>query len=427
MPRSPEQFNPTDPQYKKTEDLPKEQQDEFIDTEKGFVKKEANKIYDDCKKLGWPDEAIFKQLREKAIWQEKYGEYLQREALEIIQKNEQNGLQEVARRLDLGGGEVLYTAESLFKKLYENGGGEYSDLINKMTDIMNSLEKRNFTNWSHSVCHLFEDYGGRYGMPGFRSLFDSPDNLRASEKLIGEGVKRSMENNQMGCMDRMLGKLPQYNLDNLDITSFENKFVFKPDPISQSEFVKIMEKSENYLDYLKVFLMSDNPKNFIATLVRKKIKIPLSDYKQKNVVDFLKLVEGEIDKKDIDAYVDQCYKVNEQKTTFDELAKNISEAKEAEDIIEGTYIDVEGTLIRNNKLNKDLVWQLKEYYSDKQVVVFTGGSPEEATKRLRSLGFPEELLPVKPKTDFKGKVLKEVIDDTQPEFQGFKAINYRRS
>jgi len=50
--KSPEQFNPADPQYKKVEDLPKEEQEDFKNAkEGGFVKKEAAETFQEAEEL----------------------------------------------------------------------------------------------------------------------------------------------------------------------------------------------------------------------------------------------------------------------------------------------------------------------------------------------------------------------------------------
>ncbi|MBI5817181.1 MAG: DUF4116 domain-containing protein [Candidatus Yonathbacteria bacterium] len=48
---TPEKFDPHDPQYKKVEDLPQEQQKNFVDIDGGFVGKEAKETLTDAKAL----------------------------------------------------------------------------------------------------------------------------------------------------------------------------------------------------------------------------------------------------------------------------------------------------------------------------------------------------------------------------------------
>lgn len=57
--KSPEQFDPRDPKYKRVADLPEEKQDEFVDVEGGFITKEAADYDAESKKLP-PDEEFRK-------------------------------------------------------------------------------------------------------------------------------------------------------------------------------------------------------------------------------------------------------------------------------------------------------------------------------------------------------------------------------
>jgi hypothetical protein len=66
-----EQFNPSNPEYKKVEDLPQEEQDNYIDAGEGFVQKEAmdtfNKAKDSAKEQNKQRSLKEKLLRKKEI------------------------------------------------------------------------------------------------------------------------------------------------------------------------------------------------------------------------------------------------------------------------------------------------------------------------------------------------------------------------
>jgi hypothetical protein len=90
------------------------------------------------------------------------------------------------------------------------------------------------------------------------------------------------------------------------------------------------------------------------------------------------------------------------------------------------YVDVEGTLLAGGKLNHIVMFSVDRTAREgRPVVVFTGGNPDAQTEELRKLKFPEQFLPVVSKESYRGKILESLIDDTPPEYQGFKAREYR--
>ncbi len=82
---------------------------------------------------------------------------------------------------------------------------------------------------------------------------------------------------------------------------------------------------------------------------------------------------------------------------------------------EGIFVDVDGTLILYDVdkckeiLNQKLVNKL--LLQKKQIIVFSGGYPPKQTDRLKLLGCPKQLLPVKDKEDFYQYHLEIVVDD----------------
>ena len=83
--------------------------------------------------------------------------------------------------------------------------------------------------------------------------------------------------------------------------------------------------------------------------------------------------------------------------------------KMKDQIIEGVYCDVEGTLMVNGELNNNVLNKLKEYEAQgKQITIWTDGDLEELTQKLRSLGVQ---YPIKSKFDFGGANAEIVIDN----------------
>jgi len=102
----------------------------------------------------------------------------------------------------------------------------------------------------------------------------------------------------------------------------------------------------------------------------------------------------------------------------------------------GIYVDVDGTLHHGKdyetgepagitEIAQEYV--LKKIEEGVSVTVFTGGSPEEAAKRLEEAGADKRLLKVESKKGYIGKTLEVLVDDTPPERQGFRARTHYAS
>jgi len=94
--------------------------------------------------------------------------------------------------------------------------------------------------------------------------------------------------------------------------------------------------------------------------------------------------------------------------------------------IRGVFCDVDGTLLSGNSLNFALVQHLRGREADGlPVFIWTGGSREDAEKRLRQLGL--DWLVYSKERDFLGATVEEAIDDLLHELGRYQISFLRGS
>ena len=85
--------------------------------------------------------------------------------------------------------------------------------------------------------------------------------------------------------------------------------------------------------------------------------------------------------------------------------------------LEGVFVDFQGTLVVDGKLNKEVLDLVDRIKGDKPVCVITDGNLDDVSKELKRLGLE---YPLMSKFELKGATLKIVIDrdfESQAEFQ----------
>ena len=154
---------------------------------------------------------------------------------------------------------------------------------------------------------------------------------------------------------------------------------------------------------------------YLIYIVENKRELPegLDSEKFVKIIDILR---NYINKDKLDDYT-QKYMNGE---IAENLIRNSSYAKNFESFTEGIYVDVDGTLIQNNKLNQPLMDYLMSTINN--VTIFTNGDIKSKTEELRNLRVPEKFLPVKAKDQYRGKLLEKVFDDQPLIYQGFDAL-----
>lgn len=280
--------------------------------------------------------------------------------------------------------------ESQLWGVLPKSGEKANPEISKLTKelIAAGGDSWNIVGYTHSVCHLFEKYG--YG-EGSRSYLNSSDLFPVADKLVNYTLARAMKGRDFGCVDRIVSPISSLNLAHLE--DDWKKFVFKPEILSNPEFIEAFDKSSKreYVGQSVDFCRSKNPKGFFKA--------------------YVKLLR-ERDKVDL--------------------------TKEIGTVVSGVFIDVEGTLLTykgydsNQKLIVEKDSSVEKYALRKikegvPVTVFTGGNPKELGERLRKVELDERLLDVKSKAEFLGSILEVCVDDTVPTMQGFRAKKHYQS
>ncbi len=394
--------------------------------EKEREQKELEKKIEEAEKLQkWREELDLKN--KKIIQYFGDGRELAREIgkrgadifVDIIKKIEAEPLSE----------SVVSKAEAIIKTTFQvsDENKRYPELIDALTEVImkQDTENQQFRDWSHSVCHLFEKYDAESrGDITLPSYFDSTEIQPSARKLIDESVSRAAKGRRSGSLNRILLPLIQYNFNNLSPDNLDGNFYFKPDSLSENKDKLKPILSEEGDEATAAFISSETPREFIASCIKEKIKLFL---RPELMIKLLDAVRTEDNSKNIDNYIAKFYPVNGEQITFDAIKENFETASNATEILSGTYVDVDDTLITGGKINQYLLGRLtKKVEQGEPVIIISGGSPETQTNHLRSLGCPEALLPVRSKDDFKGKILEYLIDDTPAAYQGMKAKNQEK-
>lgn len=328
------------------------------------------------------------------------------------------------------------------KALWEgrDNANDYTQIIDILGENFIKDSESGFDQWSHSLCHLFEQYGmdgikggnkHEISYEGKVSFLNSKANGETAKKLMTESIRRAIDNKKLECVGRILGPVLEYNLDNIDLKHLDGPFPLKSD-LSESDcsaLVSLLDDLDkkshykgNFYKNIGLFLTAKTPRSLILDFVRKKMPFPTDP---KKTVELLMIVKDEISPSEMKAYLNEGLTLKDQEITLDSLDENINVSNEAKEVSKGLYVDVEGTLIVDGKLNEGVMETIKLYEGfGKEIIIFSGGSPDELTSRLRTLGLPEKYLPVKSKKDFQGKILERLVDDTKPEYQGFMAQGY---
>lgn len=279
-----------------------------------------------------------------------------------------------------------------------------------------------FMNWSHTVCHLFEQYELGDKEP---SLLNMPEHHSAAEHLIDEGIKRAVAGDNLGNMGRILGPLIRYNIDHCAAATLDEPFSFKPASVANEAFIQLCEEYPK----MTLFFEAATPRDYFVALVQLGEKLPLRT--PQSQLEILGAIQNNLTLEEWKAYLLKYYKVNGEagEVTLALLQANVAESELAQEQINGLYVDVDDTLIVNRSLNRNVVDKIQRAVNTgRKVVIFTGGNPETQALILGMFGFPahlqEKIFPVQTKADYKGKVLEELIDDTDPAWQGFSAKTY---
>jgi hypothetical protein len=85
----------------------------------------------------------------------------------------------------------------------------------------------------------------------------------------------------------------------------------------------------------------------------------------------------------------------------------------SEQVVDGLFVDIEGTLVKDGELNVSLVGYLERLAFERNVIIFSGGELKKYMEFLEGkLNFPHSF---NQKSAFAGCRLQEVIDDEGPK------------
>jgi hypothetical protein len=283
---------------------------------------------------------------------------------------------------------------------------------------------------SHALCHAFEKYrnGGSSTDENQFSLLNDSEGLLAAKQLLEIHISDRTRSKKFWCDSRILNPIVEYNLNNLTTL---NDWPFKPECLKDEAYVTMVNgidgKKEfttatNYShdSFVFEFINAGTPREFFIACVRENKKFPIDDPKFLLVV--IDSLGGEIDDKILKKYIKKFYFSNGVNIQSGDLIENIRSFEKAKELQPGVFVDVDGTLIINGKLNIKLAEALETVKG--RVTIFSDGVSKIQSEKLRSLGFSEKFLPVVSKNNFKGMVLEKLIDDSVPAYQGFDSIYY---
>ena len=294
----------------------------------------------------------------------------------------------------------------IFKKLRNNASTqELSSALEEFITYKPDYAGR-FGSWSHNLCHVFEGYGRTscIDMKQADSVLNRPDIFEVIERVVTLAVSLAIENHELECVGRIINSILRYNWDH--IRPDGEAFVFKPAALSDPRLIELLHPNRqstsdlDFCDYniaIRLFCEAKDPAELMA-----KIKELKSD--QRGALHRF---------------------INETFGIATPMRLSIHSA------LEGIFVDIDGTLIIRDtqlgerKLNAELHDVLRTCIENGiKVTVCTGNDPEVASKELAKLGAHQELTKVISKTELRGKVVRILIDDTPPAYQGFFANEY---
>lgn len=318
------------------------------------------------------------------------------------------------------------------------------ELMEALAEEWKNLDKNNIESFKHSLCHFFDKYRSISFINNDAFLIkEKPRGLLSDKRWnhtteilikevlsrVAEDVKRNPHGEYHGNnLGRIFIPLMMYNLDEVNTNQLET-FPLKPEHSFYSAVADLIEERKGARGYssnaLKEFLRASSPKDLIIRLIHSDEPLPITD--EAKAIRLLDAVKDDVSQEEMDAYIKKNYRVNDLPTDLETIEKNVEAAKEAKEQLAGLFVDVDGTLLQEDKVNMAVLQEMEVAVKrGTPVIVFTGGDPEIAAEKLKALGVLGEFANVKRKADFRGKVLERVIDDTDPALQGFKTTNWKK-
>lgn len=315
------------------------------------------------------------------------------------------------------------------KALSVNKNGEFNQMLIAACDAFRRCPSYDYMGWSHAVCHNFEKFNRKHPDS---SLLGHPEIAAAVEGLIEEATARAVENGN-GCFERTMGGIIGFALSQVEMDKVEEPFPWKPACLSDARVASLLGENSARGSVRGIFCLSKTPREFVEGVAKLVATSEKEIYGVNLALDLLEAVRNENNCEIIDACIFKQHRLNHADIPADKVGQLLEDrraAATAEETLPGIFVDVDNTLVAldwETKMPKlsdvaKVLWTLAPG-SRKQITIFTGGDPEKATERLKGLGFPSDLLPVRSKSEFRGKRLAVLIDDTPADIQGFSAEN----
>ena len=312
-----------------------------------------------------------------------------------------------------------------------NHDGTFTPLMESLARAVNGAEHGDFQNWSHSMCHIFESFGGNRRF----SILDRETNRPAAQLILDEAVQRAVEGRYVGCVDRLLGGLLRLNLARVDTTNLDAEWHWRPESLSNPALAPLFAARQ---PEIALFLTSRTPREYFTRLGRE--VEPSAVYSLSGgstTLGYLHEVLGATEPATVQRWTNAWLRENIpagrlSPGTMENFAAFRSQAVHA-DLTPGIFVDVEGTILGGRdrspgELNSALVSALRYCTPREQrITVITGGDALHMTELLRAQGVPEGWLPVRSKEEFAGQRLEYLIDDTPAGHQAFRAEREFRS
>jgi hypothetical protein len=322
--------------------------------------------------------------------------------------------------------------EGLMRKaLEQNGDGSYTELLDAISEafIADKAGRWDFGGWSHSLCHNFEHYGRGYDDDvSDVSFLNYPHNLEVAEKLVNAAVEKFENCRHLACMPRIIGPILKYNLDQMDLANIAEPFAFFPQSLKSPLLAKLCEEKPEYYADLADFCQSESPDQFFTRWFSRGQEALCFSLEPQLTAAVFERYREIIPPQALASYLQKLPEMEGRPQTLEEIGRRTKLASEAKTVEEGAFIDVEGTLLTSDKRLSDQIVKALDALAARgmKTTIFTGGDPVAATETLRVLGLDEKFLPVRSKSQFEGKLLELLIDDTKCGYQGFGAVSQLR-
>lgn len=339
------------------------------------------------------------------------------ELLAEIMKNGICGMKQVASKIVGGPTDAVMVADCIKTALdvEYSTGRKFPELTDKLVGILIALDDGRY-GWIVSACEVFS------GRPDSVPFLEDPERLGAAERLIDFMVAHAIRWRDIYCMECMPKALLKYNLGRITAENLDRGFPFKP-KTQWDAFIRLLPNHRGAGAYdLKVFELFcryDSPKQFLHEVATLGISL-------RGLCSFERTCEL------FEMWRDSYPEIHDYRSPAmsrvgaDGYIRGVIKARNATEEVLGLFVHAEALIKPGGGwLDYELLRYVKECAErGRKVVIFTTDiSPEEAEKELHSHGitrqFPQ-FSGVVEITQFRGKILEEIISSTPPEYWGIR-------